>query len=124
MLVRGVTSEKEIFSANRNICIKNYLTSEALQNVILESDLIICRSGYSSVMDLAKLQKKAFFIPTPGQYEQEYLAKKFMKQGIAAYCKQENFAISKLEASKDFSGFGSSHFSINFRDIFTFFERK
>ncbi|MBE7639496.1 glycosyltransferase [Salegentibacter sp. BLCTC] len=124
ILVRGLINEKEMLSSNKNLYIKNYLTSEALQKVILESDLIICRSGYSSIMDLAKLEKKAFFIPTPGQYEQQYLAKKFMKQGVAAYCQQENFTISKLEDSKYFSGFGGFNFSVDFRDIFTFFERK
>jgi hypothetical protein len=37
--------------------------------------MIICRSGYTTVMELAELDKKrAIFIPTPGQTEQEYLS--------------------------------------------------
>ena len=36
--------------------------------------LIISRPGYSSVMEIVSLNKKALFIPTPGQTEQEYLA--------------------------------------------------
>jgi UDP-N-acetylglucosamine:LPS N-acetylglucosamine transferase len=39
------------------------------------SKKIICRPGYSTIMDLSALQKPAYFIPTPGQTEQEYLAK-------------------------------------------------
>jgi predicted glycosyltransferase len=39
--------------------------------------MVVCRSGYSTVMDLIKLQKKALMIPTPGQTEQEYLGKRF-----------------------------------------------
>ena len=40
-----------------------------------ESRLITCRAGYSTIMDLFKLQKNAVLIPTPGQTEQEYLSK-------------------------------------------------
>ena len=42
---------------------------------MIESRLIICRAGYSTIMDLFKLQKNAVLIPTPGQTEQEYLSK-------------------------------------------------
>jgi hypothetical protein len=48
-------------------------------------------------MDLAKLGKKAFLIPTPGQYEQEYLARKFKKDGLLPSCGQEDFRIGKLQ---------------------------
>jgi hypothetical protein len=41
-------------------------------------------------MDLAKLEKKAFFIPTPGQYEQLYLAKKLEEEGIAPFHLKRN----------------------------------
>ena len=41
--------------------------------------MVVCRSGYSTVMDLIKLQKKAMMIPTPGQTEQEYLGKRLME---------------------------------------------
>ena len=44
--------------------------------------MIICRSGYTSVMDLAALHKRAILIPTPGQTEQEYLAKYLMEKGF------------------------------------------
>jgi hypothetical protein len=33
----------------------------------------------------SKTRKKAFFIPTPGQYEQLYLAKKLEEEGIAPF---------------------------------------
>lgn len=124
ILIRGIMAGKTISSENKNLSIKNYLTTKALQDVILSSEVVICRSGYSSIMDLAKLEKKAFFIPTPGQYEQEYLADHFMKLGIAPYCKQKNFEISKLEDLKDFSGFSRLDFSVDFGDIFTLFKSK
>lgn len=56
--------------------------SRQLEQALNQSNIILCRSGYTSIMDLSKLNKKAFFIPTPGQYEQEYLAKKLKKKAL------------------------------------------
>ena len=56
-----------------NLSLKSHLNAKELNTAILQSDLIICRPGYSTIMDLAKLGKKAILIPTPGQTEQEYL---------------------------------------------------
>lgn len=41
---------------------------------IASAETIISRNGYSTLMDLKFLNKKAILIPTPGQLEQEYLA--------------------------------------------------
>jgi UDP:flavonoid glycosyltransferase YjiC (YdhE family) len=41
---------------------------------IVSAETIISRNGYSTLMDLQFLKKKAVLIPTPGQLEQEYLA--------------------------------------------------
>jgi len=47
-----------------------------LGKIINESTHIICRSGYSTLMDMYILGKNnIILIPTPGQTEQEYLAK-------------------------------------------------
>lgn len=51
-----------------------YLTTDQLAVEMSKADVVICRSGYSSIMDLAAMGKKALLIPTPGQTEQEYLA--------------------------------------------------
>ena len=73
---------------------------------ILASNLVICRSGYSSLMDLAKLRKKAILVPTPGQTEQEYLAEKFFKERIFYFQKQQAFNLKlALEKSNNFTGF-------------------
>ncbi|MBC7861881.1 MAG: hypothetical protein IAF38_02840 [Bacteroidia bacterium] len=45
-----------------------------LEELISASRSVLCRSGYSSLMDLYSLNKNIFIIPTPGQTEQEYLA--------------------------------------------------
>lgn len=51
-----------------------HLESARLRPLLLDAALVVCRSGYSTVMDLAVLGKKALLVPTPGQTEQEYLA--------------------------------------------------
>ena len=60
--------------------IHNILTGKELNQKIMESEVVICRSGYSSLMDLLVLQKKALLIPTVGQTEQEYLADELARQ--------------------------------------------
>jgi uncharacterized protein (TIGR00661 family) len=52
----------------------NHLNTANLQEYILKSNYVVCRSGYSSIMDLHTLKKQAILVPTPGQSEQEYLA--------------------------------------------------
>jgi len=88
----------------------NFLASAALQNVLEQSACIVARSGFSTVMDLAALKKRAIFVPTPGQTEQEYLAMRLMQQGIAYTQAQHQFNLaSAWEASKKYTGFVQAH---------------
>lgn len=57
-----------------NIKLVSHVSSESLQKIIEISNQIICRPGYSTLMDLSVLKAKPLFVPTPGQTEQEYLA--------------------------------------------------
>lgn len=57
-----------------NLTIYPHLKSEQIAPYFTSADLVISRNGYTTVMDLAILQKRAILIPTPGQTEQEYLA--------------------------------------------------
>lgn len=73
VLVRG--SDSEYNTKIGNIRVVNYAYTNELRDVIVNSETVICRSGYSTLMDLHLLQKKKLIlIPTPGQTEQEYLA--------------------------------------------------
>jgi len=99
LLVRGLPGDLDNSVPN---CI-NHLSAENLAKEINNSEMVICRSGYSSVMDLIKLQKKAIFIPTPGQTEQEYLAKKLFEDELFLYSKQHQFNLDEmLEKAKQF----------------------
>ena len=106
VLVRGTPGEEFSGTKTENTTIISHLDSKEMQKAILSSDLIISRSGYSTVMDLAVLGKKAVFVPTPGQTEQEYLAARF-KSGQVVYSEtQEEFELKRcLTESKKYKGF-------------------
>jgi hypothetical protein len=57
-----------------------YCNNVELEILMNESSHIVCRSGYSTLMELATIGKKALLIPTSGQFEQEYLAKYWEEQ--------------------------------------------
>ncbi|MCB0400467.1 MAG: glycosyltransferase [Flavobacteriales bacterium] len=69
-VVRGLPNAEPTGEAG----IFNHLPADKLQDLMLKSKRVLCRSGYSSIMDLVTLGKSAILIPTPGQTEQEYLA--------------------------------------------------
>ena len=72
LLVQGVT-EQQSRSRQGKVDVFSFMTSKQLEQAIVKSKVVICRSGYSSLMDLVALGKMAILIPTPGQTEQEYL---------------------------------------------------
>jgi predicted glycosyltransferase len=106
LFVRGLVSSEEYMSpTSKNIRLVNYMLSNELEQAFNESNVVLARSGYSTIMDLAALGKKAFFIPTPGQTEQEYLAKKFQRSLVAPQISQHNFTIDKLIDLEYYTGF-------------------
>ena len=109
LVICGKPQENQSKQTIDNLEIISHLTTEELQNAILQSNIIIARSGYSSIMDLAVLGKKAVFIPTPGQTEQEYLAEKFMRTKIAFTQTQAAFNLqAALTETIKYSGFNNS----------------
>jgi uncharacterized protein (TIGR00661 family) len=98
--------EENISKRIGGLTIKSHLNTKDLNEAILKSDLIICRPGYSTIMDMEKLEKNAFFIPTPGQTEQEYLAKNFKQKNICYCQEQNNFDFEKaITESRNYIGF-------------------
>jgi predicted glycosyltransferase len=76
------------------------LNSTELNAVISASKIVICRSGYTSLMDLLKMQKPALLVPTPGQFEQEYLAKRMQQLKWFSVCNQDEFIQNAAEKLK------------------------
>ena len=62
--------------------IRTYVTNDEKAGLMNRAKFVICRSGYTTMMELAELEKKAgLFIPTPGQTEQEYLSGYYEQNG-------------------------------------------
>lgn len=58
-----------------NATVYGYLDRQAQSEMLTRARLVMTRSGYTTLMELAGLGKQALFVPTPGQSEQEYLAR-------------------------------------------------
>ena len=122
IFIRGTIEDKQEMHQEDNITFYNYMTTQQLEQAFNESNLVLCRSGYTTIMDLSKLEKKAFFIPTPGQYEQEYLAKKMKKDGFAPFSKQDNFKIEDLAEIHLYKGLPAIGGDIHWKNLFCLFE--
>ena len=72
VITQGKTESKINFK-NKNVQTYSFLNKEEREILLNRAKLVISRSGYSTLMDLAVIGLKALFIPTPGQIEQEYL---------------------------------------------------
>jgi predicted glycosyltransferase len=84
----------------------DFMETAELEILLREAPCVVARSGYSTIMDLAKLGKKAIFIPTPGQTEQEYLARRLKLMKLAYSASQRQFNLKRAwRASKSYTGF-------------------
>lgn len=89
VLIRGVPGASSPIEKS-NWTILNHCSASTMQEFLIQAETVICRSGYSSLMDLCALGKKAVLIPTPGQTEQEYLARHFAENQRAVVVMQKN----------------------------------
>jgi uncharacterized protein (TIGR00661 family) len=104
-MVRGIPESDEEFVLDGRIHVFSHLETEKMKRLINASDLVISRSGYSTIMDIVSLGKRAIFIPTPGQTEQEYLAKYLNDKKIYFSMNQKDFdLLYAIEMSKNFPG--------------------
>lgn len=107
IFARGITDSKENRKISKvdiektmdtkKVRLHNYLNATEVAQAIAASEFILCRSGYSTLMDLDKTiagtNKKVILVPTPGQTEQEYLASYFQEQGFAFTISQQDFQL-------------------------------
>ncbi len=107
LMVRGLPGKIKDLSIDRStVEIVNYLAADDLCIAIQQSEVVISRSGYTTVMDLVKLRKQAIFIATPGQTEQEYLARYLKQQRMFFSVSQQNFKLrDAMEKFADFKSY-------------------
>lgn len=80
-----------------NVSMFNHVDDDMYVKLVNSAEIIICRGGYSSLMDLKALGRTAFLVPTPGQTEQEYLARHLSKKQGWDWCRQGNFRLDKIK---------------------------
>ena len=94
LLVRGLPGENTLLpSGMPAVEIVNHLSAEELNIAFQQSEMIVSRSGYSTVMDLVKIDRNAILVPTPGQTEQEYLADYLMEKRYFYSARQHDFSL-------------------------------
>ena len=104
LIVRGIPWQKKGQTIYGNISLVSHLPSDLLYSYISMAKYVICRAGYSSIMDLTILNKPAILIPTPGQTEQEYLAQSLHSRKFFYRLEQKN-----LDFEKAFSEISEYH---------------
>jgi len=106
MIVLGKPEYGTIRKYNNYVTIADHLLTAQLFHILSNCETIVCRSGYSTIMDIAALGKKAILIPTPGQAEQIYLANYFKSKNIFFAEEQRTFDLQRaLHENQKYKGF-------------------
>jgi UDP:flavonoid glycosyltransferase YjiC (YdhE family) len=112
VIIEGAEDAQVPANIPSNIVSWKRLTETELVPILQQATMVICRSGYSTIMDLLALGKKAILIPTPGQTEQQYLADELHCREVFYTTGQAGFSLAaSLQAAASFpfqlSGLGS-----------------
>ena len=96
IIVRGITESYEEIKLNENVVMYSHLPTEKLIALIRKSEIVVSRSGYSSIMDWCVLGSNALLVPTPGQTEQEYLALYMGEKNMFYSLLQKHFDVNLI----------------------------
>lgn len=94
LMVLGKPETRPVLQQEQQLFSIGHLPTPVLDRVLRETEMVVCRSGYSTLMDLAVYQKKALLVPTPGQSEQVYLAQRFRERHWAYAVKQSRLDLA------------------------------
>jgi UDP:flavonoid glycosyltransferase YjiC (YdhE family) len=95
VILRGLPGDPAMSFPLPGVISYNHLPDEEISRLIRSAGIIICRPGYSTIMDLATLGRSAVLVPTPGQTEQEYLAGYLSVNGLFIRMKQDGFNLNE-----------------------------
>jgi UDP:flavonoid glycosyltransferase YjiC (YdhE family) len=92
---------------DRDTTVKSYVSHEEKNVLMNRAKFVISRSGYTTMMEMAELDKKrGFFTPTPGQTEQEYLSEYYEKQRwFPSKSQYELDLLKDVERAMEYKGF-------------------
>jgi uncharacterized protein (TIGR00661 family) len=103
IFVRGLPLETQLPECPPQVRIFNHARTDQLNHWICAAELVISRSGYTTIMDLMTLGKKSILIPTPGQSEQEYLADWLYRKKLAYMIFQDQLSAEKITEARAFN---------------------
>jgi predicted glycosyltransferase len=98
IVLEGRPGVPENPAPKKNLVFKNHLSASETIVLLRESNIIISRSGYTTIMELLSIGKSALLIPTPGQTEQEYLARILSEKGWFHAISQKNLDEKSIDA--------------------------
>ena len=102
-LIQGIVEKTQKTTKENQLTIVNFMLTKQLEHTLNLSKMVICRAGYSSVLDLVSLRKKALLIPTKFQNEQEYLAKYLLQKGYFSFVKERKVNKNTLDVFPEFT---------------------
>lgn len=102
ILVRGSNVINDNLDKNLFVSCIDFANATLLKTLIENSNIIVCRAGYSSIMDLISLQKSALLVPTPGQNEQVYLSKYLTNKKWFYSETQQQFSLQNINKVNDY----------------------
>lgn len=90
-LIAGTAGQPNNHAVSEFGSIVPHLDGPEMVKAIENAKYIISRGGYTSLMELIPLNKLLILVPTPGQTEQEYLARRWQEKGWAIAYDQSTF---------------------------------
>ncbi len=98
LIIRGMrgTNMKLPGIREGGVTLVSHLETGDFIRILLQAKLVLCRAGYSGIMDLACLGIQAILVPTPGQTEQEYLAAHLAHMGWFGMVRQRDLYLNAL----------------------------
>jgi UDP:flavonoid glycosyltransferase YjiC (YdhE family) len=81
VITLGKPEARQVYQLSDRVAVHSFLDRAGQQEMMNRAKFVVCRSGYTTVMELAELGRKALLTPTPGQTEQEYLSRYYEQRG-------------------------------------------
>jgi uncharacterized protein (TIGR00661 family) len=105
IIVLGKSEKSELLIQKKDLKVYSHLPRDEMETLFNQAEVVITRPGYSTLMELVELGKKALLVPTPGQTEQLYLARQMMKNGWFYSVEQDSVDLPRdIRSSIAFQG--------------------
>jgi uncharacterized protein (TIGR00661 family) len=100
LILQGTPHGEKHGKVKGKVTLVPHLPDNRFSHEVLSSNYVICRAGYSTIMDIVALGVDAMLVPTPGQTEQEYLSEYLSRIGMFSNCAQNEMHKLQLDDFK------------------------